>query len=801
MTVLDRVGHPAATATRMAARRRAGRAVLAALPWLLVLAALVAALLRTGTPAAAVAGYAVYWLALVLPGTLVHRALRGSRGNLPEDLGYGAAVGLLLELAAWACATGTGQQHLLRWWPAPVLAVFLAVPRLRRHWRIAERRPAPPAWTWAMAGVLLLIIGWAALFWLENPLPPVGFNYYQDLLYHLGLVQELTRTMPFEVPQYAGESLRYHYLSDAHLASAGLSTGIAPATVLLRLWIVPVAATAALVTAGFARELTGAWRSGPLAAAGAYVGLPLALGAPIVAYGNSPLSFGSPSQTYALPFLVVLAGLCVDVVRGRSLGAGWVLLAALGFACTGAKSSALPPLLAGLLLAGVLAGWRRRRVPWPAVLAVGTLVLAMLAGFRLFAGGGAGTLGIQPLSLLRWIEPYAQTVGAGDGVARGGLLPPGLAGAQRAGWVFAAGVVGWWLVAQSARLVGVLALAGRGPRADPAVWLLAGTALAGTGAAWLCWHPSASQLYFFLCALPFGVLLTVNLLVAARPPWRVLGAGLAVGAAAQALLPDLAEPERTVDAWSAVLTTLVVRALVLVLGAALVAVVAARVAPAADLAARWRSRRSRGQRPAGPAPESRTTPDAGTRRTVAVAAVGAVAALLGAGVAAGAEPVLRLALHGPAGTVADKRLLVTADEMRAALWLDAHAADDDVVATNVHCVPVRTVPHCDARAFWVTGLGGHRAVVESWGYTDETVAANGRFGLKYPRQPAPDAQRYELNERAFTAPTPAVLDRLRREYGVRWLLADTRAGPVSPDLARLARTRLVRGPVTVYALP
>ncbi|HWH01411.1 MAG TPA: hypothetical protein VNV66_19350, partial [Pilimelia sp.] len=95
-------------------RRAAG----AALPWLLVVAALAGGLWWTGTPTPDIAGYGLYWAAgLLLPGTLVHRALRGSRGNLPEDLGYGATVGLLLELAAWAGAAATGQQGLLRWWP------------------------------------------------------------------------------------------------------------------------------------------------------------------------------------------------------------------------------------------------------------------------------------------------------------------------------------------------------------------------------------------------------------------------------------------------------------------------------------------------------------------------------------------------------------------------------------------------------------------------------------------------------------------------------------------------------------
>ncbi|HEX2774867.1 MAG TPA: hypothetical protein VHN18_20925, partial [Micromonosporaceae bacterium] len=359
-TLQERIDTPAEVVDRP--RRIAGQ-VMAALPWLLVLAALVITWWWTGVSRSDIGGYITYWsLALVVPGTLVHRALRGSRGNLPEDLGFGAAVGLLLELAAWAATAATGTQELLRWWPVPVVALFLGVPRLRRHWRIPEPRPLPLTWHYAMSAVLMVIIGWAAVRWRDLPLPPVTHAYYQDLLYHLSLAQELTRAMPFELPHLVGEPLRYHYLSDAHMASASMISGSTPAEVLLRLWLVPVAWTAALVTAGLGRALAGSWWAGPTIAAVAYLGLPVTIGS-VMTSGASALSLGSPSQTYVLPLVVVLAGLCVDAVRGQRLGYSWFLVPALGLACAGAKASALPPLIAGLFLAALVAGARQRRLP------------------------------------------------------------------------------------------------------------------------------------------------------------------------------------------------------------------------------------------------------------------------------------------------------------------------------------------------------------------------------------------------------------------------------------------------------
>ncbi|TDC66172.1 hypothetical protein E1258_03555 [Micromonospora sp. KC207] len=780
-----------APATRGVPAGRGGmaRRVAAALAWSAALAALLAGWWWTGTPGGDIARYVAYWaLALVLPGTLVHRALRGSRGNLPEDLGYGAAVGLLLELAAWAVATASGTQPALRWWPVPVLALFVAVPGLRRHWRIARPRPLPLPWTLAVAGVLVLLVAWAAVGWRANPLPPVDHVYYQDLLYHLGLVHELTRDMPFELPQLAGEPLRYHYLVDAHLASASMITGTGPATVLLRLWLVPVAATAVVVTAGLARDLSGRWWAGPVAAGTAYVGVSLSLGSAATASGTLPLSVESPSQTYLLPLLLLLIGVCVDVVRGRRPGPGWALVPAAGLAVAGAKSSGLPPLIAGVALAGVVVGWRARRVPWAVVSLFAVLVAAMVVGYRLFAGGGAGVLSPQVFGVLRFTAPWRQTVGAGGGIAAGGLLPPGLAAAGGTGWLFAVAVLGWWLVLQAPRFVGVLLLARRGTRVDPAAWLLAGALVAGAGGAWSFFHPSVSQLYFFLAVVPFGALLTGWLLAAARPWWPVVAVAGAVGAAAQWLLDPLGPPERTRRAWLWAMAVPAGRVLLLAGVAALLAV----------LLTGLRARRGRGRLPAGPG-EDRPPAGASWRSRAAVA--GAVAALCGASVAGGLEWTARRVGDPPRVlSAADRPWAITRDEARAALWLDAHAGPEDVVATNVHCRPVPTVAHCDARAFWVSGLGGRRALVESWGYTDEALAAHARDGFSYPRQPAPDPELFARNERLFTAPTAGELDRVRRENGVRWLFADSAAGPVSPELARLAEVRFVAGPVTVYRL-
>lgn len=741
------------------------------LPWFVPAVTAFVVLHYLGTPDRQIALYAVYFLAaVVLPGTLVFRALFGSRGNWPEDLGLGAATGLLVLLAGWALAAATGGQDLLIAWPILIAAVFALVPRLRRHWRISEPEPLPIAWSWVLAAVLTVVALWGVTVFETNPLPPATGVIYQDLYYHLALVHEMTRSMPFQVPQLAGDALRYHYLSDADIATASMITGIPPVNVLLRLWVLPVTATAVMTFAAVGRTAAGRWQAGALAAALGFAGHALTLGSPGgPVNGGLPVSLVSPSQTYAMPLIGLFTLAALQALRGRPLRWVWALLPVLAVVCAGAKSSVLPPLAAGVGLAGVVLFWRRRRIPWPAVGLLGVIVFGILVGQRLFAGGGAGILAVQPLQALHWVKAYSTTLGRNDGLGLGGFLLPGMANASAAGWLFIIGLVVWWALMQAPRLIG-LVLPPSGPdgvvdRTDPGRWLLGGIVVVGAGGLWTFAHPSLSQGYFFTGVLPAAAALTAWALTDRVRNWWIALAGALAGAVWQLFAPEFGPPARpSVTGWAWALAVPVLTTAAVIVVAMLIAV------------AIWRSR-----------------------------AVRALPVLLIAAVAGGSVANAVYQIGGGAVTVPPKRTTVTpttitAAEMRAALWLDRNAGDEDVVATNVHCSPMKAQDRCDARGFWVAGLGGRRALVESWGYADEAVAAHGQDGLNYTRQPAPDPALFELNERAFRVADPADIARLRDEYGVRWLFADRRAGPVSPDLAGVAVLRHSSGPVTVYEL-
>jgi hypothetical protein len=743
----------------------------ALLPWLLPAAAWAYGVLHFGTPAGDVAVYAIYLaVAIVLPGTLVHRALRGSRGNLPEDLGLGSATGLFVLIIGWALCAATGLQVLLPAWPLLVIALFVAVPKLRRHWRIRpdERRPLPVAWSWIMAAAALALVAATWTFWRTTPLPPATVTYYQDLMYHLALVHEMTRSMPFQVPQLAGDTLRYHYLSDADMAAASMITHIPPATVMFRLWIVPIGVSATLVCAAITRELTGKWWAGALGGAASLLAFPLLLGSATDASGGFALSYLSPSQSYALPLFGLLIAIALDVLRGRRLGWAWAVVLPLALACSGAKESTLPPFVAGLVLALLVLLLRHRDRLRAGLLLLGLTLLAMLIGLKIFAGGGASVLTLQPFAILYWVAPYSKTYGIHDRATGDTFLPPGIADHGATGLAFGLGLFAWWALLQSPRLFGLVGLPRRHIRTDPAAWLLAGIGVAGTGGMWLLWHPSASQIYFYLCAVPFVTLLTVWLLADQARGWRPVVAGLVAGALWSIFAPAGPRPRHN---WPHEWAWALAEPLLLTAGVA--------VAVALVVLLVWRLATGRFAWRAVPA--------------------GLTAAILGAGLAAAVAPQVRTDLHGRPNR-SNPEKAIGADEMRAALWLGDHSGRDDVIATNVHCQRVPRAKVCDARAFWVVGISGRRALVESWGYTDQAVAANNVNGLRYMLQPAPYPDRFALNERVFAQGDAADVERLRRDYHVRWLFADARTSPVSAALDRVCHLRYRSGPVSVYEL-
>lgn len=745
-------------------------------------------LLADEVAASEVVTYAAYLVLAVLgPGILVARAVLGRAPLLLAELGVGGATGMVLQLGAWSLAMASGLDGHLRWWPVGVYGVFLLVPRLRRHWRLRaypERLTPLVAWTLALS-VVAAFAPFSRAFAVTVPLE--GTNQWPaDLYWHLGLVELFARQAGPEDSQVAGEHLAYHWFAHADIAGASLVTGIDPALLLSRLWVLPVVA---LTVAALVAALREVGQRGPAAAAVASVLVAAPAGLEVLDRVDVPWDpvFAplSPSQNYSYPLLLLTVGLVVRYLRRGELRT-LPPLAVLLLLSPGAKVSTLPVLLSGLALATAVAVLRRRSWQRPALLTAMSGAALVVGTIAIGAGGGTGAR-VQLLASLRRVPAFHESVGMGrvEASLPGGLLPSGLH--VRGAWL----VLSLLLLATAVKYAwvapGLPLLRARGGIPDPVPWVLAGGGLAGWLLMLLVDHSGLSQVYFMTTGTVLWAMLggwgTVALLDRAASSagrrattrWAVCGGlgGVALGAGVVGLATAGASRSvAAVDATSAVDapdpqgTALALAAGLLPLAGlllgALLWVVAGR----------------------------RRTPGSGVLRAVAasVAVVAASVAL---------NPWLSTPDGPPPGPT---RAAVSPAELEAARWIAERAGRHDVVATNVHCLGLRTRPSCDARAFWVSALTRRRTYVGGWAYLDQTRAAGGRDGLPPARQPFHDPERFALNQALFEAPTSAVAAELARR-GVDWVYADHRRSPVSPELATVAELVHRTADVDVYRLP
>lgn len=764
---------------------RAGRSTwppfVGALVWLLPAATLYWVLAATGVGDGDILRYSAYFAGcVVLPGVLLLRAFAPGRRTWPEDVGIGIVVGLSFELAGWALFTAAGLQQWLVVWPAAVLVVFAAVPRLRGCWRAQDAPRLPLAWGATLAlllsATLLLFYGGTVS---ASPVPKYGGDYYQDMFWHLSIVHELGRSVPPQIPQVAGETMQYHWFADAHLASAAQITGIDPRFVLFRLWFAPIIIGLVLAVAALARQVSGAWWTAPLAVALTTIVQRVAIWKFVGGLGASPLVFLSPSQSFGTTISVGAAALLIGALYRGAPRRSWVIVLLVVCVAAGSKPTALPLLLGGTGLAALYLLVRNRRIPWLTVGLGVVLVGVTLASMLTVSGSTAGT----PLRLfgaLRAFQGYAALTGDTAVAAPGGWIIEGLRDADQQTLTWAIAILVSVVVSRAVWVVAFLGPAQRRTRTDPAQWWLVGTLIAAMLGFLVVDHPGFGQFYFLGGALPFAAVAAgyaIHGAVTGRP--RVvrrviiaggLLAGAALALAIRAFGNSKARPVSPAEITRAVTVPMLWLAAVLAvgllgwlvlrsvrpqvrgLGLALLMCVAVGLALPSRPWSEWRS-----------AADGLT----GEPRQIPVSA----------------SP------------------LYTTDEIQAALWLERNAGQYDVVVTNTACLSRPRRPACDARGYLVSGVGGRRTLMEGWAYTQQSLANQGEANGNYRELPSPWPDRVELTTKALTAPTPELLETLRRDHGVRWIFADKRAGSVAEGtLDQLADRRYTRGQIIIYEL-
>ncbi|GGO65531.1 hypothetical protein [Nonomuraea cavernae] len=302
-------------------------------------------------------------LGLALPGLLWVRLLYRRPRALPEEVALGLTFGYALEVLASLLSRAAGVPLLVAVWPLGTYALFLAVPRLHRHWKGAPR-PAPTSlrWSWGLALGVICLIGWTAADRFGAPLAPAGV-----LDGHEWSIQ-------------------------AHLAAAAL-TGIEPLVLSSRLAMLPILGTLVVLLGAVGRRVIGTW-AGALGALAAtvFVAAPsLYRGAAGVFAWEPVQSWSSPARTFGALLFASVVLVVVDLLGDRRQTRGrWVFLVVMLVAVMGAKAAYLPLLAGGLVAVVAVETVRWFSLPRRAVAALGLtgvcLAVAPAAGMSPAAG-------------------------------------------------------------------------------------------------------------------------------------------------------------------------------------------------------------------------------------------------------------------------------------------------------------------------------------------------------------------------------------------------------------------------------
>lgn len=771
-----------------AAPGRGTRVALTAVGWLLLLAGMVVALARIGDPPAATIAYAAVWLAsTTVPGVLVWRAL-ARPSTAVQEVAFGSVLGVGLLLLAWVPATLVHRPQLMWLWPVGAAVSFLAAPRLRRHWLPARPAARRTPLRWHVAMIAVCGIAFARVYGsrlLHEPLAPHPSTIFQDVWYELALTQRLRHAVSIHDPAAAGVPLDYHWFSNAHAAATSTLSGVPAYAVVLHLWIVAMLVTFVLAAAAATERLLEAspdgppavrrWWAGPLAALlVAAVPVDLFLGGRRVPAIDNGFVVSSTSGILALTVILCLVGPVLDLLHGVRSPGTWALVGALLALSGGTKPSILPVVAAASALVLVVQWVRTRRVPWvPLVLTL--LPLCLIPVAALVVMGSTSGSRLQLFETLSLDPAFQQAAGKAVGLpGHGGWLAPGLSASPGRMWPVATGLLALFVLTELPRLLGLLGLADRRLREDPGTWWCAGVVASGFGGLWVLAHPGYSQHYFWRIVIGLGVAMTIANVVRLVPPTvraRQLVVPLAVvGAVGLATGSGLALAGRSAG--------VAVAGRLVPYGVAAAVLVVMLLLLRRRAVSSWRKVRL---------------------STLAVVTCFCFAAGLpvSIGLAAGDSRDVLATSASPTGPPSQ---FVSADEQRAALWLQRHSRPDDVVATNVFCSPPQYAARCHHVSFWVAALTGRQLLVGAWAYTKASLTAYAHVEVPYQEAGSPWPDRVALSLAAVRSPSPAVLARLR-SYGVSWIFADRRATPVSPRLRRYARLVYANGDVLVYQVP
>jgi hypothetical protein len=371
-----------------------------------------------------------------LPGCMLYVLLsRPGRGWL-SVLALGWPLGHAIEIGAFALTAALGERDLFDL--LPVLALALMGPPLARTYarpgrarlrdladglgrRLRGDRGMPIAVLAITVAVGVVVI--ALRYFVPYPLPGhfPSVAYLPDDVYAISLAAEALHHWPLTEPYVAGQALHFYPGVFIHIAAVSQAVGIAPSTVVLRLFPTTMLIVVVLQLWLICRQLGGSiWVGAVAAILFVIVG---ELNLDVTRFENDGLSFFNmlgEAPTNALGFTFFLALFVIlqrqfadeDAVESgqpptrrqtprQALGS-LAMVAILAYAASAVKTQTAADLVGGLgavLLIGRLLGIGRARLQWGYAL---VLLACMGAFYGLALVGGISPYRVQPFAFVHY---------------------------------------------------------------------------------------------------------------------------------------------------------------------------------------------------------------------------------------------------------------------------------------------------------------------------------------------------------------------------------------------------------------
>ncbi|WP_344844457.1 hypothetical protein [Kribbella ginsengisoli] len=717
--------------------RAMGLASLASLP-VLPLAWFIA--LQDHKPWMSIAYLGYLLLVIAVPGTLFWRRLTGGTGWFAVDAVLGTSFGLAVEALIYPVGRYFDIPLAALLMPALAFGVYRGVPR--------SKLPVKATPWWAMAGVMVAVGVVAAWFVRVGsqliPIDgPAALRSDSDAARNLSLAGELAHHFPPQIPYASGRPLTSHFGVYDHLASAHWITSIELDVLTQRMapfafLLLTVLGAAAVGVVLTGRSVAAPIGAGLTVAAGDLAAWPWAVDARL--FNDSPFSMGwltNPSQSFSTVLMLPLIAVTAMLLRRKP---------------TQTRAQVIGMLVAAGVLIAAISATKASALPvYAAGLAAAWVYLTVRArrlNLRALALG-VGVAACYGFTFLVVLRGKPSGIEFHPARTFRHMMDVMTARHTTAALVVIAVVVvlGWLLPA-----VGAVLIRRRVPR-DPMVLLLLVGLVSSVVATGLLYDSGQTQVFFVRTGFIYGVLLaTWGLGSLERKQYYVAAPGLLIGAAA--IYWGRYRSEDSCTGANCFGQPLVVALVIAVIGVGVLCLL-------------FRLKRQ-------------------------LWAVVAVAVVLGLTVSPTLESLKEFA--SPALTAYES---IAPGGIEAARFIRRNSGPGDLIATNVHCREAG-VDRCLTGSYWIAGYAERRVLVEGWAYTqrvDDSYAADekvqGRFW---------NPERLRLNDEAFTTPTREVLETLRTQYGVQWLLFDERLATPPVALERLAELRFHYGTVRVYQL-